>query len=153
MSEYSARVIWERGEENFLDNRYSRGHRWEFDGGLSIPASSSPHVVPVPLSVEANVDPEEAFIASLSSCHMLFFLSLAAQYGFLVDSYDDLAVGVMGKDAAGRSAMLRVVLRPAIVFGGARKPTASQLEALHHQAHECCFIANSVKTDVVVEPT
>lgn len=151
MSEYSARVIWERGKENFLDSRYSRGHRWEFDGGLSIPASSSPHVVPVPLSVAANVDPEEAFIASLSSCHMLFFLSLAAQYGFLVDSYDDQATGAMGKDAAGRSAMLRVVLRPTIIFGGERKPTASQLQALHRQSHECCFIANSVKTEVVVE--
>lgn len=151
MSEYSARVVWQRGEANFLDNRYSRGHRWEFDGGLSVPASSSPHVVPVPLSVEANVDPEEAFIASLSSCHMLFFLSLAAQYGFLVDSYADQAIGEMGKNAAGRTAMLRVVLRPTIVFGGERKPTASQLQALHRQSHECCFIANSVNTDVVVE--
>lgn len=151
MSEHSARVVWERGEASFLDNRYSRGHRWEFDGGLSVPASSSPHVVPVPQSVEANLDPEEAFVASLSSCHMLFFLSLAAQYGFLVDSYDDRATGEMGKDAAGRMAMLRVVLRPAIVFGGERKPTASQLHALHRQSHECCFIANSVKTTVVVQ--
>jgi organic hydroperoxide reductase OsmC/OhrA len=152
MSEYSARVTWQRGDANFLDNRYSRGHRWEFDGGLSVPASSSPQVVPVPLSVEANVDPEEAFIASLSSCHMLFFLSLAARQGFCVDSYVDDAVGVMGKDAAGRMAMLRVVLRPAIEFGGERQPTVAQLEALHHQSHDLCFIANSVKTEVAVEP-
>lgn len=152
MSEYSARVTWQRGEANFLDNRYNRGHRWEFDGGACVPASSSPHVVPVPLSVEANVDPEEAFVASLSSCHMLFFLSLAAQQGFLVDSYVDNAVGLMGKDTDGRMAMLRVVLRPAIEFGGERQPTVAQLEALHHQSHELCFIANSVKTDVAVEP-
>jgi organic hydroperoxide reductase OsmC/OhrA len=152
MSEYSARVTWQRGDANFLDNRYSRGHRWEFDGGLSVPASSSPQVVPVPLSVEANVDPEEAFIASLSSCHMLFFLSLAARQGFCVDSYVDDAVGMMGKDAAGRMAMLRVVLRPAIEFGGERQPTVAQLEALHHQSHDLCFIANSVKTEVAVEP-
>ncbi|WP_428610197.1 OsmC family protein [Sedimenticola sp.] len=152
MSEYSARVVWERGEANFLDNRYCRGHRWEFDGGASVPASSSPHVVPLPLSVEANVDPEEAFVASLSSCHMLFFLSLAAQQGFLVDSYVDDAIGVMGKDANGKTAMLRVALRPLIRFGGEQQPTASQLNALHHQSHELCFIANSVKTEVVVEP-
>jgi organic hydroperoxide reductase OsmC/OhrA len=152
MSEYSARVTWQRGDANFLDNRYSRSHRWEFDGGLSVPASSSPQVVPVPLSVEANVDPEEAFIASLSSCHMLFFLSLAARQGFRVDSYVDDAVGVMGKDAAGRMAMLRVVLRPAIEFGGEQQPTVAQLEALHHQSHDLCFIANSVKTEVAVEP-
>lgn len=152
MSEYSARVTWQRGDANFLDNRYSRGHRWEFDGGACVPASSSPHVVPVPLSVEANVDPEEAFVASLSSCHMLFFLSLAAQQGFLVDSYVDNAVGLMGKDTDGRMAMLRVVLRPAIEFGGERQPTVAQLEALHHQSHDLCFIANSVKTDVAVEP-
>lgn len=151
MSEHSARVIWNRSGAKFLDNRYSRGHRWEFDGGLSVPASSSPHVVPAPLSVEANVDPEEAFIASISSCHMLFFLSLAAQYGFLVESYDDQAVGEMGKDAEGRTVMLRVILRPIIVFGGQRKPTESQLQALHRQSHQCCFIANSVKTEVVVE--
>ncbi|WP_260293056.1 OsmC family protein [Sedimenticola hydrogenitrophicus] len=152
MSEYSARVTWQRGDANFLDNRYSRGHRWEFDGGLSVPASSSPQVVPVPLSVEANVDPEEAFVASLSSCHMLFFLSLAARQGFRVDSYVDDALGVMGKDAAGRMAMLRVVLRPAIEFDGEHQPTVAQLEALHHQSHDLCFIANSVKTEVAVEP-
>jgi organic hydroperoxide reductase OsmC/OhrA len=152
MSEYNARVTWQRGDADFLDNRYSRGHRWEFDGGLSVPASSSPQVVPAPLSVEANVDPEEAFVASLSSCHMLFFLSLAARQGFRVDSYVDDAVGVMGKDAAGRMAMLRVVLRPAIEFGGEQQPTVAQLEALHHQSHDLCFIANSVKTEVAVEP-
>ena len=152
MSKYTARVSWQRGEANFLDNRYSRGHLWEFDGGVSVPASSSPHVVPVPLSVEANVDPEEAFIASLSSCHMLFFLSLAAQQGVLVDSYVDDAIGVMGKNQEGRMAMTQVTLRPKIDFSSDSQPTDDQLNALHHQSHDLCFIANSVKTTVVVEP-
>ncbi len=152
MSEYSARISWQRGAADFLDNRYSRGHCWEFDGGARIAASSSPHVVPLPFSVEENVDPEEAFVASLSSCHMLFFLWLAAREGFRVDSYVDNAVGVMGKDGLGRMAMLRVVLRPEIVFSGERLPTAGQRDALHHHSHERCFIANSVSSEVVIEP-
>ncbi|MCW8905901.1 MAG: OsmC family protein [Sedimenticola sp.] len=152
MSEYHARVSWQRGNADFLDNRYSRGHLWEFDGGVSVPATSSPHVVPVPMSVESNVDPEEAFVAALSSCHMLFFLSLAAKAGMLVDSYVDEAVGVMAKDGEGRMAMTRVLLRPKIEFGGDSPPDGGQLEALHHQAHELCFIANSVKSEVVIEP-
>lgn len=152
MSEYYARVSWQRGNANFLDNRYSRGHIWEFDGGVSVPATSSPHVVPVPMSVESNVDPEEAFVAALSSCHMLFFLSLAAKAGLLVDSYVDDAVGVMGKDGEGRMAMTRVLLRPHVEYAGGVLPEESQVSGLHHQAHELCFIANSVKSEVVVEP-
>jgi len=152
MSEYHARVSWQRGNADFLDNRYSRGHLWEFDGGVSVPATSSPHVVPAPMSVESNVDPEEAFVAALSSCHMLFFLSLAAKAGLLVDSYVDEAVGVLAKDGEGRMAMTRVLLRPRIEFGGDSLPEEAQLDSLHHQAHELCFIANSVKSEVVIEP-
>ncbi|MCW8949915.1 MAG: OsmC family protein [Sedimenticola sp.] len=152
MSTYTARITWQRGDELFVDNKYSRGHLWTFDGGVTVPASSSPHVVPVPLSVEANVDPEEAFVASLSSCHMLFFLALAAQQRFVVDSYVDDAVGVMGLNDLGKTAMLSVKLRPVISFNGEKQPTSEELESLHHKSHDLCFIANSVKTDVVVEP-
>ncbi len=152
MSTYTARITWQRGDELFVDNKYSRGHLWTFDGGVTVPASSSPHVVPVPLSVEADVDPEEAFVASLSSCHMLFFLALAAQQRFVVDSYVDDAVGVMGLNDLGKTAMLSVKLRPVISFNGEKQPTSEELESLHHKSHDLCFIANSVKTDVVVEP-
>lgn len=153
MSTYTARVTWKRGDEPFTDNKYSRGHVWEFDGGVSVPASSSPHVVPVPLSVEANVDPEEAFVASLSSCHMLFFLALAAQQGFVVDAYVDDAVGVMGLNDQGKTAMLSVKLRPAIQFSGEKRPSSEALESLHHKSHDFCFIANSVTSDVTIEST
>jgi organic hydroperoxide reductase OsmC/OhrA len=147
-----AKVIWERGDQNFLDSRYSRAHRWRFDGGAEVPGSSSPHVVPVPMSDPKAVDPEEAFVASLSSCHMLWFLSLAAQKGFRVDRYADDAEGVMAKNAQGKRAVTRVTLRPAVEFSGEKMPTRQELEALHHKAHEECFIANSVKTEVRVEP-
>jgi organic hydroperoxide reductase OsmC/OhrA len=116
-----------------------------------VAASASPHVVPLPYSVAENVDPEEAFVASLSSCHMLFFLSIAAKRRFLVDEYIDNAVGIMDKDGNGKIAMTRVVLRPQIKFSGERQPTLEQLEKMHHQSHELCFIANSVKTQVVTE--
>jgi organic hydroperoxide reductase OsmC/OhrA len=151
MAEHRAIVEWERDDANFLDNRYSRAHRWRFDGGVTVPASASPHVVPLPLSDPAAVDPEEAFVASLSSCHMLWFLSLAAKQGFVVDGYHDEAVGRMGRDADGRMAMLEVVLRPAVRFAG-RSPDATALERLHHAAHDECFIARSVKTAVRCEP-
>jgi organic hydroperoxide reductase OsmC/OhrA len=150
--EYHARILWERGTAPFLDNKYSRGHRWRFDGGVEVPASSSPHVVRLPLSVEAAVDPEEAFVAALSSCHMLWFLDLARREGFCVDSYDDDALGLMGRNPAGRTAMLSVTLRPKVAFSGARLPAAADLGRLHHRAHEECFIANSVTTEVLVEP-
>jgi organic hydroperoxide reductase OsmC/OhrA len=150
--EYQARVHWVRGDAPFIDKRYSRGHSWRFDGGVEVPASSSPHVVRVPLSVEAAVDPEEALIAALSSCHMLFFLDFAATARWRVDEYTDDAVGVMGKNAAGKTAMLRVALRPRVRFSGDKRPSAEDIAQLHHRAHEECFIANSVTTEVSVEP-
>lgn len=150
--EYCARIHWQRGTAVFTDNRYSRAHTWSFDGGVEVPASSSPHVVRVPLSSEQAVDPEEALIAALASCHMLFFLSLAATRGFCIDDYTDDAVGIMGKNAAGRNAMLRVTLRPRVRFSGERLAAREEQLALHHRAHEECFIANSVTTEVLCEP-
>ena len=152
MASYSATVHWARGSAAFVDNRYSRAHTWSFDGGITVPASSSPHVVPLPLSATNAVDPEEAFVASLSSCHMLWFLSLAAPRGYVVDDYEDDAVGVMAKNEHGKLAMTVVTLRPRVLFSGARKPTSDELVALHHAAHEQCFIANSVRTEVRIEP-
>lgn len=152
MPEYSATVQWQRQpEELFLDNKYSRAHRWDFDGGASVPASASPHIVPLPYSVQANVDPEEAFVASLSSCHMLFFLSIAVKERFIVEHYRDHAVGQMGRDATGKIAMLRVTLRPQVKFSGEFQPERAQVETMHSQAHDKCFIASSVKTEVVTE--
>jgi len=152
MATHIAEVTWRRGAaETFTDNRYNRAHTWRFDGGAEVPGSSSPHSVPVPLSDPAAVDPEEAFVAALSSCHMLWFLSLAARRGFVVDTYIDAAEGVMGKDAEGKTAITCVTLRPEVRFGG-MSPTGEELEALHHEAHERCFIANSVKSEVRCEP-
>lgn len=152
MSEFGAIISWQRGEnEPFVDQRYSRAHSWEFDGGVRVPASSSPHVVPLPWSVAEHVDPEEAFVAALSSCHMLTFLWLAARAGPRVESYQDEALGIMEVDERGRQPVTRVRLRPRIVFGGEHQPTLPELEQLHHQAHEECFIANSVRTVVTTE--
>ena len=151
MHTHEATIRWNRGEQKFIDNRYSRGHAWEFDGGARVHASSSPHVVPLPMSVEANVDPEEALVAATSSCHMLFFLSIAAKRGFVVDSYVDRAVGVMGTNADGKVAMTKIALRPEIVFGGESRPTPEELDAIHHESHEQCYIANSLKAEIVVE--
>ena len=148
MGEYRAVVVWERDGARFTDNRYSRGHRWQFDGGIEVPASASPHSVPLPMSVAAAVDPEEAFVAALSSCHMLWFLSLAARRGFVVERYRDQAVGMLAKNASGKLAMTRVTLRPEVAFGGDQRPTPAALEALHHEAHERCYIASSVTTEV-----
>ena len=152
MSTYTATISWARGEQVFVDNRYSRRHWMRFDGGAEVPGSSSPQVVPMPGSDPAAVDPEEAFVASLSSCHMLWFLDIAAQRKFRVERYTDEALGVMGKNAEGRIAMTLVTLRPAAEFSGTPAPTREQVEAMHHQAHEACFIANSVKTAVRCEP-
>jgi organic hydroperoxide reductase OsmC/OhrA len=152
MSAYTAEVLWQRDGQDFAGNRYSRRHVLRFDGGAEIPGSSSPHVVPLPMSDASAVDPEEMFIASLSSCHMLWFLSLAAKQRFVVDRYLDAATGVMEKNADGRTAMTVVTLRPQVTFGGEREPTREQLDALHHAAHEACFIANSVRTEVRCEP-
>ena len=150
MSEFTSTVVWQRGAQPFTDQRYSRAHEWIFDGGLSVPASSSPLSVPLPMSVAANVDPEEAFVAAASSCHMLFFLSIAAQRGFVVDDYRDQAVGILEKNVEGKTAMTKIILRPAIAFAG-KQPSAAELDAIHHSAHDKCYIANSVKTEIVVE--
>ena len=152
MSEHLAIVDWSREGARFVDNRYSRAHRWEFDGGATIPASASPHIVPPPLSDPSGIDPEEAFVASIASCHMLFFLSFAAKRGLLVESYRDEALGVVAKDADGRLAVTTVTLRPHTVFGG-DAPAREVFEEIHHAAHEACFIATSVKTEIRTEPT
>lgn len=154
MSIYIAEVEWQ-GEpgEKFTDNRYSRKHEWRFDGGVTVPASSSPHVVRVPFSDPAAVDPEEAYVAALSSCHMLWFLSIAAQKRFVVTGYRDAAEGTMAKNDAGKDVVTRVVLKPAVTFGGERVPTDEEVAALHHEAHEACFLANSVRTVIEVEGT
>jgi organic hydroperoxide reductase OsmC/OhrA len=148
MAEYKATVEWSRDGAAFTDNRYSRGHRWRFDGGTEVPASSSPHSVPVPLSVAEAVDPEEAFVASLSSCHMLWFLSIAAKRGFLVDRYRDEAIGILARNQEGKLAMTRVTLRPEIEFAGETRPTESDVDAMHEEAHSSCYIASSVATEV-----
>ena len=152
MSEHRVTVEWQRDGQNFLDDNYSRSHTWEFDGGLHVPASASPQIVPLPKSVAENVDPEEAFVASLSSCHMLFFLAIARHKGYMVDKYTDCAIGHMAKNDQGRLAMMKVVLRPKVVFPGDSWPTAEQIDEIHQQSHEQCFIANSVKTEIITEP-
>jgi organic hydroperoxide reductase OsmC/OhrA len=152
-SHHTALVHWQRQpDEAFTDNRYHRGHAMHFDGGAVVPGSSSPHSVPLPYSDPAAVDPEEAFVAALSSCHMLWFLSLAAQAGWVVDDYRDDAVGVLARNAAGQHAMTVVTLRPAVTWGGTRRPDGAEAERLHHAAHATCYIANSVTTDVRCEP-
>ena len=151
MHTYEATVTWSRNEQNFADNRYSRAHLWRFDGGACVPASSSPLSVPLPMSDEKAVDPEEALVAAASSCHMLCFLSIAARHGFIIDSYVDRAMGVMEKNAQGKAAITRITLRPQIVFGSDRQPSAEEQARLHHESHELCYIANSIKADVVVE--
>ena len=152
MANYTAEVVWSRDDQKFVDNRYSRKHLLRFDGGVEVAGSSSPHVVPFPASAEDAVDPEEAFVAALASCHMLWFLSIAADHDFVVDSYHDAAYGVLDKNAEGRFAMSVVTLRPAVVFSGERRPTRAELAAMHMLAHDQCYIANSVKTEVRCEP-
>ena len=150
MTAFTAQVAWERDGALFIDNRYSRGHIWRFDGGQVVPASSSPHVVKLPFSVAENVDPEEAFVAALSSCHMLFFLSLAAKAGFVVDSYEDEASGKMAK-VDGRTRVSTVTLAPRVNYAG-EAPSSDAEDGLHHQAHEECFLANSVTATIEIRP-
>ena len=152
MAKSMAKVAWERGEAVFTDGQYSRAHRWFFDGGVEVPASSSPGVVREPLSDVSAVDPEEAFVAAISSCHMLSFLDLAAREGFTIERYSDEAEGLMRKNAAGKIAVTLVTLHPRIEFAGGTQPTREQIGQLHHAAHEVCFIASSVKTKIRVEP-
>jgi organic hydroperoxide reductase OsmC/OhrA len=151
--EYHATIAWRRqaSVEDFSKGRYSRGHEVRFDGGISIVGSSSPHSVPLPYSREDAVDPEEMLVAALSNCHMLTFIDLARRAGFIVDSYEDEAVGIMERIAPQRMAITKATLRPKIVFSGAA-PDKAKLDELHHQAHELCFIANSVKTEITIQP-
>ncbi|HEX4886084.1 MAG TPA: OsmC family protein [Casimicrobiaceae bacterium] len=149
---YTATIEWSRGDARFADRRYPRAHLWRFDGGAVVPGSSSPHVVPLPWSDPAAVDPEEAFVASLSSCHMLWFLSIAQKRGFVVDAYVDEAAGTMARNEDGRLAMTEVVLHPRVRFHGT-PPDAATHEAMHDEAHDECFIANSVRTRVACEPS
>lgn len=150
MSEHKAVIRWQCDTPDFLRGKYSRAHTWTFDGGVTVPASSAPSAVPVPMSNPANVDPEEAFVASLSSCHMLTFLYVAYRQGFHVDSYADEAVGVMTKNEQGKMWVSKVTLHPKIGYGGDKRPTAEEEATLHRAAHADCRIANSVKTDIVV---
>jgi organic hydroperoxide reductase OsmC/OhrA len=149
MADHAATIEW-TADGHFLDGRYSRGHEWSFDGGAVVRGSSSPQVVPEPLSDPAGVDPEEALVASAASCHMLWFLNLAQEAGFDVTSYRDEARGKMGRDDRGRIAVTRITLKPRIIFSG-RQPAAEELERLHHDAHDKCFIANSLRSEIVVE--
>lgn len=151
MHTYKTRVAWKREGAAFTDHKYSRRHEWAFDGGVTVPASSSPLVVALPYSVAEAVDPEEALVASASSCHMLWFLWVAAKRGFVIDTYVDDASGTIAKNADGKTAMTRIVLRPAIAFAGDRRPSKDELHQMHEIAHDECFIASSLKTEIVVE--
>ncbi|HTF90226.1 MAG TPA: OsmC family protein [Planctomycetota bacterium] len=152
MSVYTASVVWALAPGAiFKDNKYSRAHEWRFDGGTVVPASSSPEVVPLPLSNAAAVDPEEALVAALASCHMLFFLSYAAKAGFVIEHYEDEAIGEMGKNARGKIAMVKVRLRPRITWKD-KPPEAAQQGDLHHRSHESCYIANSVTAEILIDP-
>ena len=149
--EYSARIRWARGESDFRSGRYSRRHAWEFDEGVTVPASSSPLSVRLPFSAADAVDPEEALVAATSSCHMLFFLSFAQKAGFDIEAYEDDASGLMEEDERGKISITRITLRPRIVFSGERTPTAEELADLHHRSHEHCYVANSIRAEVHVE--
>lgn len=152
MSTYTATIRWTRkGEGDFIKGQYSRAHEWEFDGGVTVPATPSPHIVPAPWNNPNAVDPEEAFVASLSSCHMLFFVDFARRAGFVLDEYVDEAEGVLEKRADGKMWMSRVTLHPRVTWGS-NPPDEAAIADLHHRAHEACFIANSVTTEVKVEP-
>ena len=153
MAEHEAMIRWaSSGDgEAFLKGRFSRAHTWTFDGGLTVPASAAPSVIPAPFSDPAGVDPEEAYVAAIASCHMMSFLYVAMRAGFVVERYEDDAVGVMRKNERGAVWVAAVTLRPRIVYGGASRPTAEEIDRLHHLAHEQCFIANSVKTEIRID--
>ncbi len=154
MSDHVATIEWATSAtaEDFIKGRYSREHTWRFDGGVAVAASPSPSVVPAPWSSAANVDPEEAYVASISSCHMLTFLYVASKAGVVVASYRDDAIGTMTKVAGGTPWISRVRLMPTIAYGG-RQPTPDEVAQLHHAAHDGCFIAASVKTEILVGAT
>ena len=151
MSKYSATVSWSRDGQPFIDNKYKRTHRWTFDSGQTIRASASPNIVPSPFSDPSAVDPEEAFVAALSSCHMLWFLSIAAEAGFVVEAYVDKATGILSRDEHGKQAITQVALFPHVTFKSGSAPSMEKHHIIHDLAHEKCFISNSVKTTVEVE--
>jgi organic hydroperoxide reductase OsmC/OhrA len=153
MTDYHASITWQRDGARFTDNRYRRLHTWKFDAGLEVPASASPHSVPLPYSEARAVDPEEALVAAVSSCHMLWFLSIAAKRGFVVERYADNPIGTLGTNARGKEAITVITLRPAIAFGGSKSPSPAEVDAIHHEAHEVCCLANSVTAEVRCEPT
>jgi organic hydroperoxide reductase OsmC/OhrA len=144
-------IHWTNRDNTFASNRYSRAHTWQFDGGVHVPASASPDIVPTPMSDESAVDPEEAFVASISSCHMLWFLSIVSKAGFVVEDYRDEATGEMRRNERGKLFVADVTLRPRIRWSSAPEPNSIQIAQMHHQAHEECFIANSVVTDIRIE--
>lgn len=152
MTDYHASITWQRDGARFTDNRYRRLHHWTFDEGLEVPASASPHSVPLPFSEARAVDPEEALVAAVSSCHMLWFLSIAAKRGFVVERYSDNPAGTLGSNANGKEAITVITLRPEILFGGDERPTADDIAAIHHEAHEVCCLANSVTAEVRLDP-
>lgn len=154
MSTHRAEIVWRRqSHEGFLDSRYSRAHEWRFDGGVTVPASSAVSSVPLPYSNPDNVDPEEALVAAISSCHMLTFLYRAAKSGFVVDSYDDRAIGTMATDSRGRQSIIEVKLTPDITFSGPVRPSDEAVARLHQEAHDECYIANSVRSEISVAGT
>jgi len=150
MADHKATIRWTKSGDDFLKGRYSREHTWSFDGGCNVPASSSPSVVRAPFSNPAHVDPEEAFVASISSCHMLTFLHVARLAGFEIVSYEDEAVGHMTPNERGVPWVSTVTLNPKIAYAGDKRPTPEEEARLHHRAHDDCFISQSVKTDVKV---
>jgi organic hydroperoxide reductase OsmC/OhrA len=152
MSDHLATIRWQRGDAAFTGGKFSRVHSWSFDGGMTVEAAASPSVVPAAFNSQTAVDPEEAFVASIASCHMLTFLFFAAKQGFIVDSYEDNAVGKMTKNENGVPWVSSVTLNPRIVFSGEKRPSADDESHLHHEAHDKCFIANSVKSEIKVEP-
>jgi organic hydroperoxide reductase OsmC/OhrA len=152
MSEHTATIAWERRGARFTDSRYDRRHLWRFDGGVEVPASASPHIVPAPLSSAEAIDPEEAFVAALASCHMLWFLSIAARAGVVVESYVDEPIGELSQDADGNLAMTVLRLRPRVAFEPGTQPAPSRHIAMHDEAHERCFLARSVRTEILCTP-
>ena len=151
MSKYIAIVEWQRNQAKFIDNKYSREHTWQFDGGAVITASSSPSIVPAPYSNPYCIDPEEAFIASLSSCHMLWFLSIAAEKKFIVESYSDHAVGIMNQNETEKLAFTKILLRPRVTFSNDTLPTILEVKQMHSEAHDSCFLASSVNAEIIIE--
>ncbi len=148
---YSVKIAWQKKpNECFIDHKYSRTHQWLFDGGIQVTASSSPHVVPLPMSNENAIDPEEALVASVSSCHMLWFLSIAAERKWIVERYHDNADGILGKNDLGQLAMTKITLEPKVIFNNEILPTLEELNQLHDLAHDKCFIANSLKTKIEI---